>query len=336
MNTYLKRLSVLCVFVLFLQSTQCDDLLVCISQEGIVSKTEKIAEEFNKIDLIKKGLVTSSLLISGVILYKIMNPTPEPISMPLELPKPVNQMNNDQVVEQLRREVHKLAIRNNGQHRIIAQQAELLSELGYNTTPLSWQWFKGYLKSFGRYYVTISIAQIVSGTLTPVTKYFKKLDAAVDRVIAKLFPQGDVNWFIDEHCGLFDLFDQLETDVCGMIQAQAHDESLYYVDSFAKTWALSVGQLEAVFGFMQYKAQSFDTSDEGEQRNRQRILDLIMHTQVYIDQFRAQTEQTLQAIAAQTKTDIKRETIRTELEQFRTRINSSIGHFACLEAQVLF
>jgi hypothetical protein len=155
-----------------------------------------------------------------------------------------------------------------------------MAKEGYDVgQELNWSaWFKSWGRFLGKQSVSLVLGSVLSNMLNPFTKYFSVLDKAVDKLINRIFHEGDINWFLSVHTNFYSLLDQLEHQAsafCGSTNVENHNnvqDKDYHCTVFINTWNLYINQLASMLGFMKYKANLLGKTSEF---NAQRIFAII-------------------------------------------------------------
>lgn len=134
-------------------------------------------------------------------------------------------------------------------------------------------WLKSWLRFFARSYGMIAMGSLVTETLNPLSRYFKKFDAAVNKAIDRMFHEQNLAWFLETHTTMPVLLDQIKSNT------KTYDHAMMVAN-----WNLYSNQLTSVLGFMQYKASLIEKqSDENGKRARIIIESIISHVNKSID-----------------------------------------------------
>jgi hypothetical protein len=266
----LQKFSLITFFSFFCFSSIVADFAQ-IDRVRVQHCKKEIAREILKNNYARLGFIVAGTAIAGFGGYKMFFADPS---------RPSNTLMNydkDLLLQKMSTEVN--AIKSQVSHLYETQTCmkEFLIDQGYSIGGSgSWgAWLKGWIKYFGRQSIALGLLSVVTGTMSPFTKYFKSLDNAVDSAIGKIFHAGDLNWYINTHTNLFSMLSHLEKtaqtiDTEGIDQA---DHS-YQKEEFTRSWNLCIKQLEGVIGFIEYKG---DELRKNSLMNAQRADALVKH-----------------------------------------------------------
>ena len=272
---------------------------------------EKVSKELRKNKYVRVGVAVALLGATGFCGYKIFFGIPNKPTIVPPLEKTEGQeCSNSELKKALE----------DAQETIRAQN-KIMVDKGLMPDTSTWSgWLKSWGSFFGQQYLIIGLAQVVGGTLTPFSKYFKKMDTVVDGMIGKVFHDEDLNWFITSHTNIFDLLDQLEKPTLAMKDNPTEQHSF-----FVNTWQLSVQQLSSIVGFMQYKiAELKKTSIENAHRAQIIAGRVVNATNETSEQLQKLFEKSALAQSA------------VQIQKLRTALQQVFSEFALTEALTIY
>ena len=266
---YTKRFTL--AFLVFFSSLplfSSTDECFSLSHERIQDYQEKVIKELKRNTYIKIGLLTVGAAATSYGVYQLFFP-----ALPIAPIIPSNVAEKETTLSDLSQKLDRFENEFQLYRGTINGQAELLTEVGYNAAPKDWwTWTKGWSKYMGRQYITITLASVISGTLTPFTKYFKMLDTAVDTMIDKVFYDANLNWYVTTHTNLPNLLAELEKHAENFNKPSEVDFS-YHRNGLLHTWNLSLNQIESVLGFIAFKSDLLARESESNMQRAKNLAD---------------------------------------------------------------
>lgn len=215
------------LLVSFLSSASDDGThpgpLMFLDQHAIDRHRMNIETELKRATKLKVLIGLTGLIATGYAGYKLFGPVDASVMQPVVLSTDQCAFSPEQMHISLNK-FHALASK--------------LNSVEHQTW---WQWIKNTVV---QQYVIALFYGLASGTLAPITKYFTKLDQAVDRAVDKIFFKADVNWYIRSHTTLFNT---------GLLLNSYAEHVSETKDALIVTWNLCIKQLEGIVGFIGYK-----------------------------------------------------------------------------------
>jgi hypothetical protein len=281
-----------------------------IKQAQIDYYEAKIAKELRRGRYVQIGLAATLMGTIGFCGYRVLlGAAPQ---QPATEPATVLTTNQKVSKAALKEALDKM-------QELVKNQKLALINAGVLNDSTTWgNWFKSWARFFGQQYTFIFLSQIATDTLNPFAKYFKRLDAAVDSVIAKVFHDGDLNWFVRTHTNIFALLDQLKSNY--------YDENPL---SFSGTWQLTVQQLSSIVGFMHYKIKELEKLSAENAQRAHLIVDKVI---ILTNHMRNQLEALVQM-----QKDITMFSRQVELiNQLHNQLQQTLSEFALIEAVTIY
>jgi hypothetical protein len=205
----------------------------CINDDNVCAAERAVVHEIKRAQYIKASLACAGLALTGYAVHSLFIADAPTGSTSQELPK-----------------VPEVGV----WRGMTEDQAKILLAMGERcgcSDPKTWgQVFYNWWSTVKQTGQTAIVYSLVSGTLTPVTKYFNLLDQAVDKVLDKIFFTPTLAWYLRSHNGLTQTSTLLQNMI---VQLDASQTTMQQEHLFVATWNVYVRQLEGVLGFLRYK-----------------------------------------------------------------------------------
>lgn len=153
--------------------------------------------------------------------------------------------------------------------RGLEEKQIITTDLGFWRNAGSWLYSNGV--SIFHTAIAMQLLQVATGVVGPVGEFFKRFEGLVSKQLGKVFYDGDLAWFINNHAHLRILFNQIESQAAlsqGMDIEHAHDlfsdhidfnvvtkDPTYAMQAFETSWSLLMQDVEHIIAFIAYKKE---------------------------------------------------------------------------------
>lgn len=255
----------------FLNAQEAVSLLL-LNENSILQHKESVKGELKRNFYIKIGLCTTCAALTTYGLYYLCSQPSYTFplasylkddSVNVDLSQPNEVVFKQMLIEQKRalNEVYKDTLHER-QLRLALQKK--LEEAGISfTAPTLFSQIKDQVSFIFKSSLVMTVASILAGTARPFTKYLKILDKGMDKLIDKVFYSPDLNWYLESHTTIFDLFVQAKEHAKALSSTTELPEDFnYHYIGFIDTCNLIMVQLESTLGFMAHKAELIEKDSE--------------------------------------------------------------------------
>lgn len=279
-----------------LQAEQLVQPFKRIDSAKIIYFKAKVDWEIKRGKLIKKAMVGAALVGTGVVAYQWLS---EPVIPPMPCPNIKGEFNCNEVMKDF---LTKMDL-------VVAKQ-DAISKGISAITPSGDYSIGGWFQWGKTLFWGALMNQLVLASLSPFGRYFKMFDESVDKVVARLFHESRLTWYLAHRVSLPVVFAEIESI------AERIDKNEPVLTELKTDWALLVIQIESILGFMEYRMSSMGSYllERGVQIS-QRVKDAVNDTASSLDQL---------AISSQP-------TYKQTLGAMRTKIDQQLHAFADIE-----
>lgn len=226
-----------------------------INRQNIEKYQKEITYKFKRGALVKKAALGSALVAISYLMYRLN-------AMDASIPVPAAPK-LDLTTEEKEEELMSLVIEmckkgeKNAQmiNEFMIQGKKFCDDNGYpfSDKPLGWgQWARGWGNWFARTFTLSFIGGVASLSLSPIMKYFKAFDAAVDKGVNRIFPDSSISWYLTTHANLPMVFNDLSRQA-GKIDLQTQQKGN---TEFESSWNILVNQIERILGYIAFRNES--------------------------------------------------------------------------------
>ena len=231
-----------------------------IQLSNVARMQHNIAQEIKRKKVAQKAIILSLIATSGYLTYRWLSPETA-LELPANEPKEITLPSESVEVQ-------------------IAQIGEVTKDIGKKVTHLlrldtasrqgsllSFDSLKSYATWIGGLFGNALIFGIAGNTISPLMKYFKKLESFTDRAVGKIFHEVNLKWFLTTRVQLPAIFNDLETltkQLDQEIEKKQHDgrdhlteEHEFHKKCLARSWSIFIKQMECVLGFIEYRRATF-------------------------------------------------------------------------------
>lgn len=227
-----------------------------INLQNVEKYQEEIAYKFKRGSLVKKAALGSALVAIAYLTYR-MNTLDSSVSAPAA---PKLDLTLEEKKEELMNKVIELCKKNGAISKATEENANtikrLLEDNGYyvSGTKLGWgQWASGWGNWFARMFTLSFVGSVASLSISPIMKYFKAFDAAVDKGVNRIFPYASIDWYLTTHANLPMVFNDLKREANKLDKQNDLSQTV----EFEASWNLLVNQIERVLGYISYRNELF-------------------------------------------------------------------------------
>ncbi|HEX2977934.1 MAG TPA: hypothetical protein VHO47_02350 [Candidatus Babeliales bacterium] len=226
----------LSVIVSALQADQLVQSFKRIDNAKINYFKAKVEWEIKRGKLIKKAMVGAAVIGAGVVAYQWLS---EPVIPPLPCPNIKGELNCDEVIKNFLPKIDLIIVKQEAMSKTI-------STIAPNGDYSLGGWFQwGKTLFWGALMNQLAIA-----SLSPFGRYFKMFDESVDKVVARLFHESRLTWYLAHRVSLPVVFAEIES------MAERIDNNQPVLTELKTDWALLVIQIESILGFMEHRMSS--------------------------------------------------------------------------------
>jgi hypothetical protein len=204
----------------------------------IVYFSSKSAYEAKRTKLLKQAMIGVAVVGSGVVIYNWLS-TP----IPPKLPCPT--IKEDSTCSEL---IKELLTESNENKKQIAAMHQGMVTAGILAP--SNQGIVEWLLSWKPLFLNALMSTLVTASLSPVLKYFKIFDQAVDNIVGKVFYQNNLTWYLAHRAHLPAAFADLEN------LAERLDQGQAIASELETSWAILVRQVESILGYIDFRKKS--------------------------------------------------------------------------------
>lgn len=318
MNIVQRSLGILLLvsYGFFASAALSHDVFQKIDEDAIAAYQQKIADDFKKYTYRKVGLMVSSIALGTYVLYTLSQDT-TPSILTQSAPIALEQKELLELCLKQRQHIAEQQVINKGTLDLLAEQG-----IGKSTT---WGiWFKRLGHQLKNQYTFAAMGAVATATLSPLLKYLKSIDKLVDKGIDFVFPAGDMNWFLETRCTIMPLLNELHDYTKIQTDALITESS-----PFVATWQLCAQQLEAMIGFIRYKASLFASNNQIHGTAATTIADELLSR---VQDYRNRLEQAWHHPEYTTRIA----TLNVLIEELKAKVIIQIQRFTQLEALIVY
>jgi len=224
-----------------------------IDAENVAKYQKEIAYKFKRGSLVKKAALGSAFVAIAYVTYRLsITDVPVP-----SVPKPpLTEEEKEElkhiVIEMCKKGEKNLQLMN----EFIIQGKKFCDNNGYylSDKTLGWgEWAKGWGNWFARTFALSFVGGVASLSLSPIMKYFKAFDAAVDKGVNRIFPDSSISWYLTTHANLPMVFNDLNRQAGKIDKQTAQNDNT----EFESSWKILVNQVERILGYIAFRNESF-------------------------------------------------------------------------------
>lgn len=231
-----------------------------IELSNVARMQRDIDHEIKRKKIAQKAIIFSLIATSGYLTYRWLSPDAA-VELPVDQPKEIA----------LPKESLEIQIAHIGEY--VKQTNKIVTySLNANAATkqrsfLSLESLKSCASWIGGLFGNALIFGIAGNTISPLMKYFKKLESFTDGAVSKIFHEVNLKWFLTTNAHLPAIFNDLETlskQLDQEIEKMQNDlsDSLrvhheFHKKCLSQSWSIFIKQMERVVGFIEYRRRTF-------------------------------------------------------------------------------